>query len=295
MLRVPCARSPALVRCRVVSCAAEAQPLHTLLSRRASLALLPSLAASAAAAAEPEVLTVDRLVGGSSFGSIADALAAAPPGATVRVAAGYYPERLLFEKAVTSEASAGALVTVEHVSDLPYESTLVIECPGVVLRSLVVRHESPSVAANYAVVVRDGGALTLARCDVRSATGSGVGVEGGCVTATACAFHDCARHGAAVFGDLSGDAAGGTSVLEGCTFTANRGHGVLVRDGAAVELRGCGVERNGAAGVAAVDATLTMVGCTVKGNRGGSVDVERLVGLSLEANALDVPPNARKL
>ncbi len=41
-------------------------------------------------------------------------------------------------------------------------------------------------------------------CDISSATGSGVGSEGGQLSLVHCRVHDCKRHGAAIFGDLQG-------------------------------------------------------------------------------------------
>lgn len=41
-------------------------------------------------------------------------------------------------------------------------------------------------------------------CDISSATGSGVGSEGGSLSLLRCSIHDCKRHGVAMFGDLEG-------------------------------------------------------------------------------------------
>lgn len=236
------------------------------------------------------------------YGSVGAALDAAPAGAVVRVSRGYYPERLLLARPVTVEADPpGAVVTVEHSTESPYESTVQASAPGCCLQGVTIRHSSPSIAANYAVLVRPGGSLRLERCDVRSDTGSGLGVEGGAAVAVGSRFCGNSRHGAALFGDLmgggddGGGAAGPATVLEACELSDNRGHGVLLRDGASGDLRSCGVARNGAAGVRVVDSALALVGCTVAGNRGGSVVLERVTQLDMEANALDAPPTADKL
>lgn len=41
-------------------------------------------------------------------------------------------------------------------------------------------------------------------CDISSATGSGVGSEGGQLALIRCSVHNCKRHGVAMFGDLEG-------------------------------------------------------------------------------------------
>lgn len=39
-------------------------------------------------------------------------------------------------------------------------------------------------------------------CDITSATGSGVGTEGGALTLVGCSVHGCKAHGVALFGGL---------------------------------------------------------------------------------------------
>ena len=79
--------------------------------------------------------------------------------------------------------------------------------PRVRLVGLRLRHASPSVASNYAVACRgtsfsrDGAPglapdLELVGCEVASATGSCVGVEGGAVAAAGCRMEGAATHGA---------------------------------------------------------------------------------------------------
>ncbi len=158
------------------------------------------------------------------------------------------------------------------------------------VRGLKLRHSSPSIAANYCVLVR-GGALLLERCDVSSASGSGLGCEGGVVQARGCALSDCRLHGAALYGDLLGESPG-VSLLDACSAQRNGGCGALLRDGAAAELRSCEFASNAQFGVSAVDSTLTLVGCTLRANRRGSLALERPRGIDMEANARDVPPKA---
>ena len=59
-----------------------------------------------------------------------------------------------------------------------------------------------SIAQNYAVFIPQGIAsveaasqIELRYCDISSASGTGVGVEGGSVALTGCRIHDCKNHG----------------------------------------------------------------------------------------------------
>ena len=131
----------------------------------------------------------------------------------------------------------------------------------------------------------------MQRCDVSSATGSGLGVEGGRAVVRGTSLCGCRLHGAALYGDLLGEPSpAGESLLEACTASRNGGCGVLVRDGAAAAVRACTLEGNAQYGASLVDGTLNLVGCTLRGNRKGSLALERPRGLDMEANALDVPP-----
>lgn len=287
------------------------------LSRRVSLGSLVVAAAQSllprpdtvAAAAAPDAAAPDAVLyyvrpgpddaAAHTYGSIADAVAAAPPGATVRVAGGFYSERVVVSKPLTLEAEtrsgggggngSDATVTLSHDTEAPYEAALQIDAPDVHVRNLVVRHTSPSIAANYAILVRSAGSVTLDRCDVRSSTGSGLGVEGGCATARLCKFSECQRHGVALYGDLLGSVTGAT-VLEDCTLAGNKENGLLMRDGADAAVRGCTVASNGGLGIMAVDSSLQLLGCEVRGNRKGALKVERSRSFEVEATALDAPP-----
>jgi len=224
------------------------------------------------------------------YGSVCAALAAAPPGARVVLDRGYYPERVVVTQAVILQAAPGAEVILEHTTELPYEATLQVECEGVTLRGLTVRHSSPSIAANYALLVRAGGSAQLDRCLLSSATGSGLGCEGGKVLAEKCSFSSCARHGAFFSGDLDGESPLGQSVLDSCLMEGNRGDGALLRDGALVTLRACRLEGNAGVGLRAADAAVSLVGCTLRGNKKGSLEARRMVRLDVEGLATDATP-----
>jgi pectin methylesterase-like acyl-CoA thioesterase len=130
--------------------APHAHPPAAALPRRAALAL-PPLAAALAALLPPAARADDAAATAPSadaplflvrpgpddpsqrtYGTINAALDAAPAGATVRVAAGYYGERLVITRPVTLEAAPGAegRSVVEHATELPYEATLQVRAGG---------------------------------------------------------------------------------------------------------------------------------------------------------------------
>ena len=199
-----------------------------------------------------------------------------PPSAPVviRLAPGTYPERVVVDpdvapagliiepssNASSTEARVGvgsgaddAVVVARRVST-PYESTIEIaptpvpRSAPVTLRGLTIRHASPSVANNYAVFAREGTALRLERCDVSSDTGGGVAGEGADVAAVACAVHDCASNGVAVYGDLLGEV--GAGLVVGCDVARCGKDGVLIRGGAVGVVEDCRVSEVGGFGVA---------------------------------------------
>ncbi len=223
------------------------------------------------------------------------ARAAPSGGGVVRVGTGVYRERLVLEKPVTIEAELGADVEVRHETSSPYESVADVSVPGVTLRGLRLRHASKSVAQNYAVLVREGARLALERCDVASATGTGLGVEGGLVLARDCVLSGSKGYGVAVLGDLLGSSPG-DSVLVGCTVERNGAGGVLARGGARIALERNRVEGNGGFGLELVGCLPGAVrGNRIRGNAGGSVAVAQGVPLRAAdpaANDLDAPPRA---
>ena len=73
-------------------------------------------------------------------------------------------------------------------------------------------------------------------CDVTSSTGSGFGTEGGSLLLEKCTLSNCARHGAALFGDLYGEDMGPAELVE-CQIASIKGNGVRVRDRAVATTR----------------------------------------------------------
>lgn len=276
MVGVGAARLPTTARARRPSLSStRGGPLGA--SRRDAAVTGPA-ALLATGAAVPPVAAVEVGEGVS----LAGAVAAAPPGATLRLAAATHRGRLVLERPVTLECVPSASVTLVHETERPYEAAVEVRCAGVVLRGVRVRHSSPSIATDYALFVRGSGAsVELEDVDISSATGSAVGVEGGRVGARRCRFHDSPDHGAALYGDLLGETAG-TSVLEDCELVGNGRDGVLARDGARVSLRRCALSRNNGYGAEAVDAEVELDECAAAGNKLGA-SVERGGGLVTSA------------
>jgi hypothetical protein len=202
-----------------------------------------------------------------TFPSVTAALAAlsargdASP-ASIRLSPGVYAERVVVPASLAGdlliEPVAGAApgsVTLEHRTGSPYEATVENQMPAsrgaVTLRSVNVRHASPSVANNYAAFATPGSSLTLESCDVQSDTGSGIAAEGATLVVKDCRVHDCKSHGVAVYGDLLGEF--GSGEVSDCAVSRNGGDGVLLRQGAFGVVRGCVITDNGGFSVELVD------------------------------------------
>lgn len=121
---------------------------------------------------------------------------------------GRIEEQVVITKPLTLSASPQDPATIQWQTAQPYQSTITVSRGGqVTLENVIVRHSSPSVANNYAIFVQ-GGKAEVTGCDISSSTGSGIGIEGGAVTATSSKIHDCQGNGAVIAG-LIDDAAGG--------------------------------------------------------------------------------------
>jgi hypothetical protein len=181
----------------------------------------------------------------------------------------------------SSSSTTPTPATLRVDTPTPYVRVLEVRGEGARLRAenVIVRHASKSVASNYAVLASAGAALELVACDVSSSTGAGVAIDGAArVVLLRCALSNCARQGLAAFGGsraifdevakeregeresegeegeeelADGDSTAVTWVdLDECQISGNGGDGLLVRDGAALQLLGaCVVEGNGGAGL----------------------------------------------
>lgn len=132
----------------------------------------------------------------------------------------------------------------------------------------------------------------LEDCSISSATGGGIGIEGGAPTVRRCTVFNNERNGVAIFGDLLDRAC--AAQLQGCRITNNTGNGLLVRDGAAPTVANTALAGNGEWGLRIQDAGGSYEGCEIAGNARGSVGCslldESLNTVQLvERNKLDRP------
>ncbi|KAL4431622.1 hypothetical protein ABPG77_001464 [Micractinium sp. CCAP 211/92] len=278
---VGCAAQQKQEAAALLAAGAGQEGMPGCLGRRSTL--LAALQTAAAVLAQPALATVqasnpDLVVGaGGDCATIGEALSRAPSGGIVEVRGGRYAERLVLTRPVTLRAAADEAAEVVWETQQPYQATIEagpeLAEGAVVLQGLRIRHSSPSIANNYAVRLA-GCSVTLADCDISSATGVGVGIEGGAPRLLRCSVHNCQRHGVAVFGDLLG--AGCAAQLEDCTLVGNRLNGLLVRDGAQPSVRRCTLSGNGEWGLRLQDAGGAYEGNAIAANSRGSVGCSML-------------------
>ena len=150
--------------------------------------------------------------------------------------------RLIISQSITLRGAGAGRTTIEWRTGSPYESTVEVAA-GVSahISGLTIAHASPSVANNYAVYSR-AGSLDIQECRISSSTGSGVGCDGGMLTAKDCVIDGCERHGLVIAGDLDGGAA--EVRLQGCKIERNGRSGAVVLDGGDVRAEQCSFANN---------------------------------------------------
>lgn len=210
--------------------------------------------------------------------SVSQAIQDAAPGDVIFIPGGTYHERLIINKPIELRAAPGQQVTVTWQTEKPYESTIVLTASSAVVSGLTVRHSSPSIANNYAIQIIDCRARVEA-CDVSSATGSGVGVEGSGAEIVGCRVHDCQRNGVLIAANLSGEGDG--VVLGGCTVEVNKLHGMIVTEGAAPVVEGNIFRGNGGFGMALQGCGGAFRQNRLAGNRRGAVAYTLLDGIDV--------------
>jgi Right handed beta helix region len=115
------------------------------------------------------------------------------------------------------------------------------------VRGLTILHNSPSVANNYAIYVQPGAQLELTNCDVNSASGAGIGVDGGTLSLADCYVHDCVGNGIVLAGDMEGHA--GSARLEGSRVAYCASVGIVALDGSELSMERSKVLKNKKAGI----------------------------------------------
>lgn len=169
--------------------------------------------------------------------TLSDAISQAPPGSVIHLGEGEYiiDTTLEIQKplCIRGQASIISLSTKE-----PYRPVFqVSSTSGVTLENMKIRHQSPSVANNYAVYIQNAGDCTIQNMDISSSTGTGVTVEGILQGTTIriqhCTIHDCAKNGVGIFPSIedtgSAAAAGTEIVVQGMSIERNQGHGMVVK------------------------------------------------------------------
>jgi Holliday junction resolvasome RuvABC ATP-dependent DNA helicase subunit/nitrous oxidase accessory protein NosD len=218
---------------------------------------------AAAGSAGPPLRVAPKGWGGHR--TIGSAARAAPPGATIVVAAGVYPESLVLDRDVTIVADG----VVELVC--PDAPSLVVRGGTVAVRGLTVRGGGQAVAVS-------GGRLSLVDCDI---SGGGISLTGWTIAdLTGTVIHHCA--GPAV--EAGADARIGVS---DCAISDIDGGGVALRQSARAELTGVTISRVGGAGIHLRDTSAALVSqCELAEIAGVGLLVEGAAGLVLRAGRL---------
>ena len=216
-----------------------------------------------------------------AYGSIGAAMSVAPSGSTIVLRPGMYHERITITKPLCLLADHGA--TIAWKTDKPYEAAITVALSegmgdGATVRvaGLTVRHSSPSIAQNYAVYVPQPQSASADRvhiefrdCDISSATGSGVGIEGGDVTLASCAISGCKNHGILYVGSTA------RGLVSNCLVEKCKLNGVLLRDGASPTLKSNRLSGNGQYGVSLFDCRGSFEPSNeARGNGKGSISGE---------------------
>eukprot|EP00892_Ulva_mutabilis_P001898 jgi/Ulvmu1/11709/UM008_0120.1 len=246
--------------------------------RRAALVALVASIVGARAPASPAIST-----------SLQNQIDASQTSQTLTMK-GVYEEQIVVSKPITLYAKPEEGATLQWRTTKPYQSTIKV-IPGGQLRleNITIRHSSPSVANNYAVFVQ-GGDVQAYGCDICSSSGSGIGLEGGTITAESSKVHDCVGNGAVIAGSID---TGPVSEDDGvndirpkahfvdCELSSNGGSGLIALDEAIVELESCSVSRNNKSGLELRDCDARLEGCTVTQNMQASILQKSVARLQL--------------
>ena len=162
--------------------------------------------------------------GSGDYTTVGAAVAAARPGATIRIAPGLYTEHLILDKPVELVGTGDRAVSILATRDCAVRA----RADGVVLRNLRLGLGA-SIAA--AAVLVESGDLVLENCEVTSRGLACVEVAGGAPTVRRCLVRAGADGGIFVHGGAGG-------LFEKNDIRGCKGWGIVVRDRAGPTVRG---------------------------------------------------------
>jgi len=193
------------------------------------------------------------------------AIADATVGALIIVRPGVYAEAVRIRKDVTI-VGEGDRARVILESDGPV--TVTLEAERATIRNMTLR---TSGAVAQGVVLVTTGKSTLADCDISSATGAGIFLQGPTSDPmiVRCTIHDCRGSGFLIH-----DQAKGT--VEDCVIFGNGLSGFQIREGGAPIVRACAIRDGREGGIFVYDRGLGLIEtCEIYGNTNSGVRIAR--------------------
>lgn len=170
--------------------------------------------------------------------NILDVIDQSPPGSVIYVEEGEYTidTTLEIRKPLCIRGQSRGQSIISLSTHEPYRPVFqVSSASGVTLENMTIRHQSPSVANNYAVYLQNAGDCIIQNMDISSSTGTGVTVEGIQQGATIriqnCTIHDCAKNGLGIFPSIEDTASTAEAeiVVQGMRIEHNQGHGIVIK------------------------------------------------------------------
>jgi nitrous oxidase accessory protein NosD len=285
LLVAACGSEPTIVPCTVSAdcatgetCDRGACVVRPIGDRDAGIKDSGAVDAAPMDAAAPDATPYDAgcaspiaIAGGLSYCSIAEAIAAAPPGAIIDVPRGVFREALVIDTALTLRGRAGAITAETELESPDASPPITIAAANVVLESLVLRANRSTAlrfeaqgtardltilgAETAAITVLGAGIAVLERVHVDGvggAEGSGVAMAAGS-TAT---IRDSRIEGTTGVGIKN---EGGVLVIEGSTIYASGSYGIFLDAGAEGRIeRGTRVLESNFVGIGVFMSTIDM-------------------------------------
>jgi parallel beta-helix repeat protein len=215
---------------------------------------------------KPEGAVVVALEGEADFKSINEAIAAAEPGARIRVMPGVYTEGVVLDKRVT-------LIAANEDGEVRIQTTdancITMRTDEATVQGFALFCKAPADAQKGGVYVPQG-RLTLESCNIQSDSLACVQVGGGSsrVFIRKCKIHDSAKANGIRFVD------GASGTVEDSQIYGNAAAGIALTDGARPLIRGCAVYGGYATGISIWNkAKGTIEDCDIHGNALAGIQV----------------------